>query len=157
MEGVIDVLESGSVFVMAGKRRRLVNFIVDGVLALVFIILVGVILFELFYNWGIEIEEDSKEETIMGVFLFLLGILFYTVQEYALKGKTIGKYLTKTRAVTVDHTRMGFWVCAKRNTIRLVLLGVDPFTFLGRRASGWHDLLSHSKVVLDNERVKALL
>jgi len=64
--------------------------------------------------------------------------------EYFTKGRSIGKYITKTKVVSVDGTaptQKDFFI---RNISRLVPF--DGLSFL-KQDGGWHDLWSDTRVV----------
>ena len=109
------------------------------------------LVFTLTADWGLEIEEESVGEKLIGVLLIVLMIAYYALQEYCFNGKTIGKWMTNTRVLTMEDEKIDCITSVKRNTIRGIGMGIDPFTFLGRKTMGWHDLYSYTKVVMDEK------
>lgn len=118
------------------KRKRLINFIID--------LIVIAILIEI----TIRIEELVAFKTLLKVFrvIIILGG-YYIPMEYFL-GKTIGKYVTKSKVVSLDGTKISF----RASVIRFLCRWI-PFEFaslaLGSDAKAWHDVLSKTLVVED--------
>ena len=80
------------------------------------------------------------------LFTALFLVVFYCTVESSLNGKTLGKFITKTRAVKLDGTKMDFNTVLKRSFSRIVPF--EPFSFLGDDPpTGWHDRWSDTKVV----------
>jgi uncharacterized RDD family membrane protein YckC len=82
----------------------------------------------------------SLTNTASGI---VLQIIYYTIMEGLFDGKTIGKLITKCRAVKLDGSPMTFSTALIRSLCRLI-----PFDglsiFWGRI---WHDQISKSVVV----------
>ena len=100
------------------------------------------------------------EETIGGdntnirfIVSYLLAVLvystYYTAFETLTGGKTIGKYITRTRAVTADGTRLTFKTALVRSLCRFIPL--EPFSAFGKPSFPWHDRLTKTLVV-DEQR-----
>ena len=75
--------------------------------------------------------------------------MFYSILEYLLKGKTIGKFVTNTRAVTTENEVLDFKSVLIRSICRRIPF--DSFSFLGDIPRGWHDKLSDTKVVFEKK------
>lgn len=67
--------------------------------------------------------------------------------EGAFNGKTIGKYLTKTRALREDGSPLGWDKAFVRSLCRLIPF--EGFSYLGSNLLGWHDTISKTMVVED--------
>ncbi len=146
-----DVLDYEGERTLATKSKRFLNFIIDGILMLIFTFGVLFLVFALTDHLGLETEEESIGEKLIGVLMIVLMIAYFAVQEYFFNGKTIGKWMTHTRAVSLDGEKINFIMSLKRSTIRVIGAGIDPFTFLGKKTMGWHDLYSYTKVVMDEK------
>jgi uncharacterized RDD family membrane protein YckC len=81
----------------------------------------------------------------------LLGLMIAGL-EAATGGKTIGKYITGTRAVNDDGTRIGPKTAILRFLSRLVPF--EPFSALGSPSYPWHDRWTHTIVI--DERLTTL-
>jgi len=74
--------------------------------------------------------------------------LLYILLEYFLKGKTLGKFITQTRVVTVEGKTPDFASIVSRSFARIVPF--EPFSFFGDFDTGWHDRWS-STIVIDEK------
>ncbi|MFY7839740.1 MAG: RDD family protein [Lacibacter sp.] len=135
-------------FKLASVGQRFLNFIIDLIafyfLAFIAGILAGAI--------GVAMQSDADQSMPAGfqlLFLFsFLGIylFYYTLLEGA-KGKTLGKLLTKTKAVQIDGSPLGYQKAFVRSLCRFV-----PFEFISVFFGGfmWHDRWTYSMTVQDN-------
>lgn len=143
------------------RRKRLLNYVIDLLPASAVTLLVD-------YFWEALIYAKSGEAAalayrtaidgnagvtpstvILSVLVGLLGnTLYYLAFEYGLNGKTIGKYLTRTRAIAQNGSTMTFTQALSRSLIRMVPL--EPLSFFGGNGlTGWHDDWSKTLVVDD--------
>jgi len=157
MEEVLDspIEESNSdrIYKTADNSKRIGNYIIDIIGFLVFAAFIGIV-------WGLLAVSTNNEQWLdesesMGgqlidtLFSYLVMIIYYVLSEYFLSGKTLGKYLTKTRAVTIDNQRMEIGTVIIRSLCRLIPF--EAFSFLiGSNPRGWHDKFSNTKVIEDN-------
>ncbi|MBB5030540.1 RDD family protein [Prosthecobacter vanneervenii] len=78
-------------------------------------------------------------------YTYLAGsVLYYTCLE-GLFGRSAGKWITGTKVVMMSGASLGFSRALLRSLCRLVPL--EPFSFLGAVASGWHDKWTNTRVV----------
>ncbi|HMV08533.1 MAG TPA: RDD family protein [Cyclobacteriaceae bacterium] len=90
----------------------------------------------------------SIDEDLLTVYIVLLYVLFYAVFE-SLLGKTPGKFLTRTHVVKADGSRPSFVNLLGRTLARFIPFEAFSFLFSDR---GWHDSLSGTYVVYDDDR-----
>jgi len=121
--------EPVSHFKDASQGTRLVNSLVDSVSQ--WLIMVGLAL----VGFG----------ELMTLFVVLA---YYPFFETAY-GRTPGKWVTKTRVVTVDDERPTLRHILIRTLVRFIPF--EPFSFLFS-ARGWHDRWSETRVVRDRKR-----
>ena len=81
------------------------------------------------------------------IFLYLLSVLYYTLFE-AITGKTIGKYFTKTKVITLTDEKPVWLRFLLRSVCRLIPL--DQISFILDSEAGWHDSLSKTIVIDDS-------
>jgi len=81
--------------------------------------------------------------------------LYYSLLETFLKGKSIGKFVTQTRAVREDGSELDFRTALIRSLCRVVPF--EPFSFLGDSNSGWHDNWSKTMVIDETKSGQAEL
>ncbi len=122
--------------VIVSRLRRLTNFSVD------FLIVINAIVAAIAYG-AIATEWYFPFENWL---LFSAGtiILYYWILE-GLFGRTIGKFLTRTKVVAADGSRANASAILGRTLIRLIPF--ELFSFLGTSDSGWHDRWSKTAVV----------
>lgn len=156
MEDILDFNTEQREYVAATNGQRLANYIIDLIVIylLVFVFVIG------FYSMGTIDEEVFLEnsmsqstgdvlyqqlvEWIVGIVVILI---YYGLTEGLLKGKSIGKYLTKTRTVTINNKVADMSTILLRSLCRVVPF--EAFSFLGGREGGWHDHWSKTRVIQD--------
>lgn len=120
----------------ASKKIRLFNFLID-LLALLGLMALGIQL-KLSTTTSYPID-------IVMIFLLIGG--YHLLMEYFF-GKTIGKYITKTKVVDLNGNNISFRTAFIRTLCRRI-----PFNTLsllmGADARAWHDALSGTKVIED--------
>lgn len=140
-----DTLTEHTSFPLASRSKRLANYIIDYIMALVLMMLFFTAIAVVSAS-GAEMlvnEDITILPNLIGIGIF---VIYYFLCENLLRGKTIGKYITKTRAVRQDGTTMTAGDVIKRSASRLVPF--EPFSFLGGdEARGWHDSWSDTIVV----------
>ncbi len=152
MEKILDDInfegESIQSFRDASTGQRFVNYLIDA------LILYGVseLLSKLFFvSFSANYLDAGNDTFLLFLAIFInygILVLYYTCFEAFLKGKTPGKYLTKTRAVMDDDSVIKFNPALLRNFIRIVPF--EPFSFFGSTGRGWHDRWSDTKVIVDD-------
>ncbi|TNJ45308.1 RDD family protein [Tamlana fucoidanivorans] len=144
----------------ASKGSRFTNYIIDLLLFIGLfygvIILISVLVYTFvddvtgFENFvdGLEHVNPFLDRLVTGSMLALL----YFFSEWLLKGRTIGKYITKTKVVMLDGSNPEPIDFLKRSFSRIIPF--EALSFLGAGGRGWHDTLSKTFVV-DIERFHA--
>lgn len=117
---------------------RFANFFID-----YFILVIVIAFFEIFI--GRIFGMGSYSELIFLLMNLIVFVLFYSLQEIVFKGRTIGKFITRTKVVTVD----GEEPSAEKYFIRSLcrMIPFEAFSFLFSSESGWHDTISNTRVV----------
>ena len=89
---------------------------------------------------------ELEEEGFGSIFISLLSfVAVYTLTEFLGKGKTLGKLITRTRAVRNDGAVLTFKDALLRSLVRLV-----PFeVFSGFGTYTWHDQWTNTMVRKD--------
>lgn len=137
-DGLIEVEAQ---LVPASSGKRLANYIIDQFV---------ITLFAFGFFFALELSLSLGLAEINSIVDRILGMLFaafaYIILEGSLKGKTIGKYITQTRAVMQDTGEVpDLNTIIKRSFCRIVPF--EAFSFLGEGASGWHDKWSDTMVI----------
>ncbi|MEZ4948685.1 MAG: RDD family protein [Saprospiraceae bacterium] len=135
---------------MVSAWKRLANFLVDWIGIVIWNILFGILIsyFKFLLGFGFRIQMGMNLELYLFLLFCFRYVLYYSLTEYFLKGKTLGKYLTNTRVITQHNEMPSFKICLLRSIIRLVPF--EPFSFLGG-VPGWHDEWSKTYVVEESE------
>jgi uncharacterized RDD family membrane protein YckC len=136
--------------VLAPSGKRFANYIVD---VIVFYIAWKVF----FYCLGLKIAmtmigpDDGKAAIYLKVFLiafvFELGLM--SAIEFFGGGRSIGKLLTRTRAVNDDGTPITFKTALLRRLTRMVPF--EAFSALGSQAIPWHDRWTNTCVIQERD------
>jgi uncharacterized RDD family membrane protein YckC len=143
-----------SALVPTSKGKRIANYFID-LIGFYFFIFVGVIfggaimgLFNIHaarsFFQGLENKPNISDQIvtmlIYGLYMSLVEILF--------EGKSFGKFITKTRAISRDGSKPTVNQLVTRGFSRAVPF--DGFSFLGESSTGWHDKWSDTMVVDDS-------
>ena len=135
----------------ASSGKRFANYLIDLVSYYILAIVIGVLIGVVFnppddapYLQPAVTAEHKLLEYVLG---FVMILSYYTLSEYFFAGKTLGKWITKTRAVTIYDERLDFKTALGRSFCRLIPF--EAFSFLGDSPTGWHDRFSGTKVVED--------
>lgn len=137
-------------FRKSSRNKRFLNNLIDFIVYfLLFLALSAMFGAGLGFSGNLEVLEDENTVTIFSYLLSYFTIfLYYSVFEYYSKGKTLGKYITKSRALREDGSVMNFSECALRSVCRFIPF--DRLSFLGSNR-GWHDRFSKTMVVEDDD------
>ncbi|MCK8480996.1 RDD family protein [Psychroserpens algicola] len=142
--------------VLASKGKRFLNFIIDYIILYLLSFALGIaiaLISELTGSYElyefIALNDNFWVSYILGMFIWLF---YYTLIETFTKGRTIGKYITKTTVVLFDGSKPTINEILIRSLCRLIPF--EQFSFLGQDAKGWHDSLSKTYVV-DVEKFEA--
>lgn len=136
---------------LADKGLRFANYMIDYIsITLGFGFILGAIMVA-FGDTSYLDETDNILATQLRDYVIgaVMMTTYYTLSEYFFKGKTLGKLLTKTRAVTLENRPMDLGTAFKRSLSRIVPF--EAFSFLGSMPSGWHDRWTDTKVILDKD------
>lgn len=82
---------------------------------------------------------------------FWLGVLLYFIYcvnfEAFWGGRTVGKFITGTKAVNKDGTKITFWKAIIRSLCRFIPF--DPISYLAwdGKLDGWHDKFTQTTVI----------
>jgi uncharacterized RDD family membrane protein YckC len=132
--------------VRASTGKRLANYIIDVLLFYIFMLLVGVLI-GLFAPSLLNMMDDTSAgfnivDRIVSLFLYAL---FMFGQEALLKGKSLGKLITGTKAVNYDGTEISINKAFLRGCSRAVPFCV--FSALGTPCNPWQDKWTDTMVI----------
>jgi uncharacterized RDD family membrane protein YckC len=127
----------------ASKTKRFVNGLIDVITIYVMTDICA--LFIIADQNYVELRSSTIYLNLMFIFFYLF---YYTFLELA-TNKTLGKLITKTHVVQEDGKRLNFKIAVIRSLCRLIPFGA--LSFLGNKSTDWHDTMSKTRVVNDNE------
>jgi uncharacterized RDD family membrane protein YckC len=124
----------------ADSGKRLVNYIVDLISFYLFLILL--VRFLVLAFGPLQLDLDGLTLRFLSLVLY---VFFYGAFESITGGKTPGKYLTGTRAVNSNGTRITWDVAVTRSLSRVVPF--EPLSAFGSPTYPWHDRWAKTYVV----------
>lgn len=130
----------------ASQGKRLANYLIDLIFFMIFSFIFGAILgIVLAIVSPSSIFVFEQDNLLINYLLAIIaGMIYYSILE-ATTGRTIAKYITKTKVVNEEGVKPGFGTVLLRSLCRFIPL--EPFSFLGSDHSGWHDKLSKTVVI----------
>lgn len=146
------VTDTDKDYVYASKTKRLLNYLIDYACFMGCFFVLGIVLYTVMGEAEADalLDIDPILDRLVTTLLFALYMGFV---EFAIGGKTIGKLLTRTRAVNIDGSRISLKTAMGRGFSRIVPF--EPFSFLGSSDSGWHDKWTDTKVIDETMTYKA--
>ena len=123
----------------AGAGKRFANYLID---LIAFYILAGSLAAILMYRGVISSDIDPITDRIV---TYILRGLFMGIVEAIFKGKTLGKLITRTRAVNEDGSPITAQTAFMRGLSRLVPF--EAFSALGDPSYPWHDRWTDTYVI----------
>lgn len=133
--------------VRASTGKRFTNYIIDRLVntGLLFLIIMGLmVIMPAFESWL-----NNINTIVDYLFTSVILVALYFGMELLTNGKTIGKYITKTRVVTESGGQPTQSQYFTRSLSRVVPF--EAFSFLNDEASGWHDKWSETMVIDEGE------
>jgi len=130
---------AGAELNIAGTGRRFANFLLDTLFFYAFAFAIGVVIALL----GLDSIFETVNDFIFGI---ILVFLYYVPQE-ATNGRTLAKWITKTKVVSANGDPISLGQAAGRTACRFIPF--EPFSFLsdGPKPHGWHDSIPKTYVV----------
>lgn len=91
---------------------------------------------------------NTGEELLLYVVSYILMVLYFVSTEYLLDGKSLGKFLTKTRVIRTNGEALTFSRVLGRSLARIIPFDAISI-FFNESNTMWHDSLSDTIVVED--------
>jgi uncharacterized RDD family membrane protein YckC len=130
----------------ASTGQRFANYIIDLIIFYIVMFGMAVLLGLLLAATGRSFHafsNDAGSKLLEYLVIYAFYVIFYTFCEGASHGRTIGKLITKTKAVRYDDTDITWTDALMRSLCRIVPL--ETFSALG--GYPWHDKWSNTKVI----------
>ena len=119
---------------LAKKEIRFANYLID--LIITTAISTGLLIPIL--------ESGGMEGILPNLMGYFVSFTYYFIME-GVTGKTVGKYVTKTRVVTEDGGKPSMLNIVGRSLSRWIPF--DAFSYLGSKSIGWHDSIPKCRVI----------
>ena len=141
-------LQNGMTNKISSQGTRFANFLLDFLFLLLFNFLGAFVLVFILSLFSPQLFQalDSNRPLIFFL-VFGVNLFYYTILEYA-SGRSLAKYITKTKVVTEKGENPGFQAIVIRSLCRFIPF--DALSFLGGEESGWHDRISGTRVISRN-------
>lgn len=149
-ESTFEEFEKELLVQSAGNGKRFANYIIDYIFMYLLIIIIALLAF-IFSDLFMISPTDFFPQSTLGNYVLgiILSTLYYTLIEFLTGGRTIGKFITKTKVITSDGQKPDFKTCLIRSLCRFIPF--EAFSFFGSTDSGWHDSISNTRVVLNKQ------
>lgn len=143
METIIDEEIGGNYkeLVVAPNGKRFGNMIAD-------LIVISILQFGIeFLMGGDSLYSNDPNQSLSSVYYILVGVPYYVIMEHTF-GKTVGKFITRTKVVKEDGSSPNVVNLIGRNFARYIPFNGLSFLFADK---GWHDSLSKTYVIIDED------
>jgi uncharacterized RDD family membrane protein YckC len=148
-----ELLNFDDSYARASTGKRLANYLIDVVVFYFLLIPLG---FAVALLSPTTIENLTDDNAGFGfldrIFSLLLYAFYMSAIEAIFKGKSIGKLITKTRAINLDGTKISASTAFARGFSRAVPFCV--FSAFGNPCNPWHDRWTNTMVV-DEDKLSA--
>lgn len=131
---------------IASQGKRFTNYIIDLIFLYIFSFIFGITLGILIAVISPDYLSLFDEDSILLNYLigFIAAMFYYSILEYS-TGRTIAKFITKTKVINVNGEKPDFGAILIRSVVRFIPF--EAFSFLGSESSGWHDKFSKTLVI----------
>jgi len=139
-------IENEVIAKMASQWKRFMNYLLD----MVFVVII-IFIFFLFLGMVLAIVSPSvvsnfrESNVLFEYFISFITIMIYYTTYETITGRTIAKYITKTKIVTELGEKPNFKTILIRSLCRFI--PIEPFSILFNDGSCWHDTISKTKVI----------
>ena len=124
----------------ANKGLRIANYLIDLATVVIILIIIITVIYLVLELFAINFSEDN---IILDLLMYLGFVGVYFLMEVITKGRSVGKYITGTKVVTIFGEIPNSSQVLKRTLSRLIPF--DALSFFGE--NGWHDSWSDTRVV----------
>lgn len=140
------LLDLEDTYVRASHGKRLANYFLD-IFAFFVLLFIILLLWEMISPGSVDsmANEDNSNTLLDRVIYTLLYAVFMFAQEAIFKGRSVGKFITGTRAVNLD----GSTISSKTAMLRALSRAVPfcAFSALGSPCNPWQDKWTDSMVI----------
>ena len=135
--------------IKANPGKRILNLLTDWIASFIAALLVFGVIDTAMPPRPKSYTEHNSNSNLQDWLLFIsVYVLFMAIMEAGYKGKTIGKFLTKTRAVNLDGSPISIKTAFARAFIRAIPL--NTFSALTAACNPWHDKWTNTIVIIED-------
>ena len=138
LEEEINNLKKNNMSNNAKLIKRLINYLIDSLCILIlFVLLLRALPFILkmvSFDFVLDVN----------IILFVVFVFYYIIFE-GISGRSLGKYITRTKVVGLNGKRPRFIQILIRTFVRLIF--IEVISYLRKRPIGWHDKISNTVVI----------
>jgi uncharacterized RDD family membrane protein YckC len=140
---IFEDLEASMPIRYASPGQRFLNYLIDILIYYAVLIFLTVV-FSALGLGGFMISTDIGSKVLQYLYAIAVFVLLYGILETGTKGRTIGKYITGTRAVQEDGRSA---ITSRQAFIRSIcrMIPFEPFSAFSGNA--WHDSIPKTTVV----------
>ncbi|SFN48451.1 Uncharacterized membrane protein YckC, RDD family [Paenimyroides ummariense] len=132
----------------ADKGLRFANFLIDTILFycsfLILAFVIGFIAIVLDFDTSFLVELENIHPLLDRLITAIIMVFYFFGFETLTKGRSIGKFITGTKVVTLEGETPTANVFLKRSFCRIIPF--EAFSFFGE--NGWHDSIPKTAVVV---------
>ncbi|WP_300604127.1 RDD family protein [Niabella sp.] len=142
-----SLFETDFEYLRASTGKRFLNFLIDLVVYYMLTFVVGFIAASLYPPIAFYLVEEQQQgfSIVLSLLALVIFVLYMTITEAFLSGRSIGKLITNTRAVNLDGTRISFKTALLRSLSRAVPF--SAFSALGAPCDPWWDQWTKTLVI----------
>lgn len=150
-EQTTDYLQVEPTHERASTGKRFANYIIDLVIFYILIFCLSFGLTLMAPAFMQDLVADDSNSIMLNIAALLLYVLYMSALEALTKGKTIGKFITGTRAVNLDGTAINTSKAFGRGLSRAVPF--CAFSALGTPCNPWQDKWTNTMVIDEKKTV----
>lgn len=135
-----DLLTIEDNFIRATAGKRLLNYIIDLFAFIILFVIIGVLLTII-----TPVADELVEKDRYGILISVIYAIYMSILEAVFKGKSIGKLITRTRAMNADGSTISTSAAFGRGFIRIVPF--CAFSALGNPCNPWQDKWTNTMVI----------
>jgi uncharacterized RDD family membrane protein YckC len=128
----------------ASVGQRFLNYLIDIIFFYIIVIALTAVAVISFGEFILQEDNSTGMSALLQYLIsYTIYVATYTFFETVTNGRTIGKMVTKTRAVKLDGSAISFNDALKRSLVRII--PVEAFSAFG--GNPWHDRWTDTKVI----------
>ena len=148
-----DLLVFDEILIPASTGKRFLNYLIDLLSFWLLIVIAGVCIAIVSPSVIENIDDSPGFNFIDRILTLLLYGIYMGIIEGLFKGKSLGKLITKTRAVHMDGSKIGWDKAFARSFSRAVPFCV--FSAFGTPCNPWQDRWTSTMVIDERQLINA--